>query len=361
MMGGIGQRRRRFLPGPQGCPNRRKTEGIRARHRRDAAAHGAAVVVQMRSMKAAGKQALRHALRRLVHGSLRVAPLRHGVRSLARAGLVPRDVWTRLPVTDATFAVALPGGPVFLYRYGPGDAIGHAFYWRGLGAWESATIRAFLVLARQARMFLDVGANTGAYTLLACAQNPSMRALAYEPVPRIHERLVDNIALNGFDDRCTTRQVAVADAHGTTELHVPLSLMPSSASLARHGFRDIRGELVKVEVTTADRDTAGGPRVDLVKIDVEGFEDRVLAGMPRILSEDRPVVICECNPDGPHEEVEAALRARDYVFFHLCDPRPVEHRGIVPDAAERYRNYACVPAENTAARAALLGLAGGRP
>lgn len=322
------------------------------------------------------KAAVKHALRRLIHRSMGIEPVRQSVRSLAHAGLVPREVWTRLPIMEDTFAVALPHGASFLYRARPGDAIGHAFYWCGLDAWEATTIRVFLVLARQARMFLDIGANTGAYTLIACAQNPLIRVRAYEPVPRVFERLVDNLAVNGFDTRCTARQVALSDvpddAPGTIELHVPHSLMPSSASLAKDGFRDIRGEIIEVEVTSADRDTAAGAAgelavelpvdlpIDLVKIDVEGFEHRVLAGMSRILSEDRPVIVCECNPDGPCDEVEALLRARDYVFFHLCEPGPMLRPSIEPDPEERYRNYACGPAERKDTRAALLGLAGGR-
>lgn len=299
----------------------------------------------------------RRALRTLVHASMHIAPLRSRVRQLANAGLVPRKIWNRLPIVDDIFTVTVPDDGSFQYHAWPGDAIGHAFYWTGIHAWEAETIRAFLTLARHARRFADVGANTGAYSLLACTVNPHIQVVAYEPVPRVYERLVANVACNHLQHRCTTRQAAVSDRTGTAELHVPRSLVPSSASLDQHGFRNIAGELIEVEVTTLDDDCSVGRPVDLVKIDVEGFEDKVLAGMSRILGRDRPTIVCECNPDGPYQAVESMLSAHEYAFFHLRAPGPVRIPHITPDPEQRFRNFACVPAEDNATCAALARLA----
>jgi FkbM family methyltransferase len=279
------------------------------------------------------------------------------VRQLANAGLVPKKIWNRLPIVDEIFTVTLPEEGSFQYHAWPGDAIGHAFYWTGVHAWEAETIRAFLALARRARRFVDVGANTGAYSLLACTVNPNIQVIAYEPVPRVYERLVANITCNHLEHQCTTRQAAVSDHAGKAELHVPRSLLPSSASLDQHGFRNIAGELIEVEVTTLDDDCTVEEPVDLVKIDVEGFEDKALAGMIRILSRDRPSIVCECNPDGPYQAVEAVLAAHGYTFFHLRAHGPVRTSHITPDPKQRFRNFACVPAEDRATLSLLTALA----
>lgn len=295
------------------------------------------------------------------NAAMNVGPVRRRVREWALAGQVPRHLWIRLPVTEPKFEFSLPGGHVVRYHTEVGDPVGQSFYWRGIDGWEAPSLHTFLALAKRARHLLDIGANTGAYTLIACACNDGLQALAYEPVPRVFERLARNIAVNDFGPRCRAKQAAVSNAVGVAQLHVPHSTIPSSASLRKTGFRNLSGVLLKVPVTTADHDT--GPEsvditmpVDLVKIDVEGFEDHVLAGMTRILESDRPVILCECNPDGPTGAINEQLRAADYHFWHVCAPRLERMPIIRPDRTERHRNFVFVPAEDRATADLLASL-----
>jgi FkbM family methyltransferase len=251
-------------------------------------------------------------------------------------------VWKRFPVTGE-FRVVLPGGGTFLYSSVHGDQIGRALHWRGVDWWESETIEAWVWLVSRARGVLDIGANTGVYTLLACATNPSARVTAFEPVPHIFERLRINVGLNGWDGRCELRMRALGSAAGRSMLHVPDVELPSSASLDRDGFRGLRGRLIGVDVATADSECGGGI-VDLVKIDVEGFEHEVLRGMTGILAEQEPAIVLECNPDGPHAQVSSFLRERGYEFVHLRPGRLGAQADIRPDPLQRYRNFLCVPA-----------------
>lgn len=299
------------------------------------------------------KSLARALARRLLRAGMAVEPVRRPLRRLAHAGWLPRAVWQRLPVTGE-LSVALPDGGSFVYHAVPEDVIGRALYWRGVLDWEGSTVVPFLRLARTARRFLDIGANTGVYTLLACAANPALTAMAYEPVPRVYRCLLGNVARNGLGQRCTVRNLAVSSRREPVTLHVPLSALPLSASLARGGFRGMAGELIEIEATTVDDETAGGPAVDLMKIDVEGFEDQVLAGMARTLAADRPVIVCECNPDGPYQAVEALVASHGYVFFHLRAPAPRAVPHIVPDPTEHHRNYLLVPAEHAARVATVI-------
>lgn len=297
---------------------------------------------------------MKSAAQTLITTLLKAGPLRRGVRRLSLAGHVSRGVWARLPVADE-FQVDLHGGTSFRYSPTIGDAIGRALYWRGIHEWEAATVLPFLELARTAGHFLDIGANTGVYTLMATAASPGLTAVAYEPVPRIFERLRTNVDLNGLAGRCTTRQVAVGSKAGRARLHVPSVALPSSASLSEQGYHGKAGELVEVEVVTVDAEQEGRPRVDLAKIDVEGFEDQVIEGMAGTFAIHRPVVVCECNPDGPYQAVERLMRGHDYRFVHLRTPAPVSMPGIEPDPAERDRNYLFVPAEREAEVLARIG------
>ena len=270
-----------------------------------------------------------------------IATVRHGLQVVARAGGLPPSVWQRLPVEEV-FNVQLSGGVSFQYRATASDLIGRALYWRGVNAWESATIRTFRQMVRHAGSFMDIGANSGVYTLLAAAEQPGIRCDAFEPVPHIYQRLCEHIRLNHWEDRCVAHNVALSNFVGNAKFHVPFDEFPSSSSLSVTGFRDIPGRLIDVPVKTVD-DVVAGRTIDLIKMDVEGFEDRVLEGMGGLLERCRPVMIVECVPDGPFRNVASILSSLNYRFFHITEKELVPQATIVPDF--RDVNYLCVPAE----------------
>ncbi len=282
------------------------------------------------------------------------------IRPLTRSGWVPPSIWKRIPVEN-TFEVAIadPAEPGradrFRYRSTYGDVIGRALCWRGLDEWEHETIRAFVPLARRARRLLDVGANTGTYSLIAAAVNPVLEAIAFEPLPAALGRLRDNIALNGWQDRIEVIDAAVSDSASEVQFHKPFGELPTSASLAVRGFRGIPGTLITVRQVTVD-DVVGDRPVDLVKVDVEGFEHKALAGMRRLLARDHPDVFAECNADGPYRAVEAELARHGYRFVHLAfDGRHRELTHIDPTLRDASRNVLCTVRTDWARR-----LAGGK-
>ena len=286
--------------------------------------------------------------RTAARAAVRVPLVRPFLSSLGRLGCLPAWVWRRLPA-EGDLTVRLPEGQSFRYHSSYSDGIGRALLWCGWQGHAPETARVLLRLARESLYLLDIGANTGVFTLLALAANEDCRVMAFEPVPRIRELLAQNLRLNGWENRCEVREEAVSDAEGVADLHVPLGSLPTSASLNPEGFRGHDGAVIRVPVTTVDAACVGGHRVDLVKIDVEGFEDAVLAGMRRVLAEMRPRIIVECNPDGPVARVEKLLAHAGYRLAHLRGTGPAAMDHIVPDKAQRWRNYLCIPAEDDAA------------
>jgi len=195
---------------------------------------------------------------------------------------------------------------------------------------------------------LDIGANTGFYTLLACAANPKARVTAFEPVPATIEALRSNIALNGFEGRCQTVSCAVADAVGRAAFHVPFGTTPDMASLGRTGWLGIAGEVTEVATTTIDAAVGHSGHLDLVKVDVEGHEDVVLKGGLRTLDACRPALILECNPEGPYRMVEEILLEHDYDIYHLRTEGVLPVKTIRPDRRDdpdRGRNFLAYPSE----------------
>jgi FkbM family methyltransferase len=269
-----------------------------------------------------------------------VPPIRAALRAVGQAGLMPEAVSARLPVA-ATFDVALKDAGSFRYRCIVEDGVGRRLYWRGVEGWEPETVQVFLTLVRNARGFVDVGANTGVFSLLACVANPNVRVVAFEPVPVVYGRLVEHIRMNGLESRIEARPEAVSNRAGETKIYVPDHAAPTGASLHVGGLRGTGAVAIDVPLTTLDQTCADRMHVDLVKIDVEGFEDKVLEGMPGILADHRPTLIVEILPDGPYKAVQEILRRHGYRFFHLRVEGPMPMTEIVPDPTQRYENYLC--------------------
>ena len=124
-------------------------------------------------------------------------------------------------------------------------------------------------------VFLDVGANIGAYSLFVAARaGPSARILALEPQPHIFERLIANIRFNAFAS-IKAVACAVADKSGELTLFIdPRNSGESSVKIVAVG----NAEPIRVPAKTL-MDIARDERlarIDAIKLDVEGAEDIIL-------------------------------------------------------------------------------------
>jgi FkbM family methyltransferase len=167
-------------------------------------------------------------------------------------------------------------------------------------------------------VFVDIGANHGYFTLLAASLvGESGHVTAFEPHPGVFAQLQTHVRLNGFEARTTLQPCALADAPGdAARLYVSRdavnsglsSLTPSEAQFAAGGLSP--EATVTVAVDTFDRwCTAHRPaRLDLVKIDVEGAEAAVVAGMEQTLRTGRiHALIVETAWNGPaHQRLARA-------------------------------------------------------
>jgi FkbM family methyltransferase len=155
------------------------------------------------------------------------------------------------------------------------------------------------LLARQAiELLLDVGANQGQYAVAFRDRGFTGRIISFEPMQEAYERL----ARAARDDpRWTTRNVALGDTAGVCPLHVAANSVSSSllpmADLhlqAEPASREVRVE--RVSVATLDdalSDEPASTRLWL-KLDVQGYEERVLGGASRVVTQAQ-VVQCELS------------------------------------------------------------------
>jgi FkbM family methyltransferase len=141
-------------------------------------------------------------------------------------------------------------------------------------------------------LFIDVGANAGVYTILACGVKGAW-GYCFEPIPSTFSRLAANIRINEMTERVKAYNIGLADKEG--EL-----LFTSGLDTTNHViYADERASAaIKVEVLPLDK-ILFGESPALVKIDVEGFETLVVNGMPKTLENPSlHSVILELNDSG---------------------------------------------------------------
>lgn len=120
---------------------------------------------------------------------------------------------------------------------------------------------------RPGDIFVDVGANSGLFSLAVAPR--CSRVIAFEPNPVMAERMRFNVEANGFSN-IEVRQVAVGDAGGELEIQVCRDeLGQSSAVVPQTGPR--------IKVPMQPLTAIEVPRIDVLKVDVEGFEDRAIS------------------------------------------------------------------------------------
>lgn len=280
----------------------------------------------------------------LLQAGSHVTSFRPVRRALGRAvgdGRIPRSVWSRIPV-NATFEVRVSGSESFTYVAISTDTLGRYLFWRGLDGWEPETTRTFVTLARSARGIVDAGAHTGFYTLLACAINSETRVFAFEPVPRIAGILRTNVERNGWSDRCMVFENPVAETDGYVPFHVPAAATPMSASLDPQGYRHFAGAIVSSYARAIDSCLDQDIPIDLIKLDVEGFEDRAIAGLTRTLETWSPALIFEVLEIVKYAEIEDILKGSGYELYKLTADGPKATNSLLPPTDPEFRNYLAV-------------------
>jgi FkbM family methyltransferase len=137
---------------------------------------------------------------------------------------------------------------------------------------------------------IDVGANVGLFTLLLAYQVwETGRVIAYEPSPRLLKLLRDNVTMGWLGDRVEIVPKAAAAVSGSLPFLAPSRYtMTGSLKPVEHllSSEDRIETLERIEVETEPLDVHVGrfERIDLIKVDVEGAEDQVFAGMEQLLA-----------------------------------------------------------------------------
>jgi FkbM family methyltransferase len=259
---------------------------------------------------AAGPLALAHALAALAialwaasaPAQQRPAP---NVNDIDRALLRPLLLDDRAAMRR--YMAALPEGMYRVYQVqGQGKFYldeGHDVIKDGLRAgrkWEPEMYEYFQKHARPGTTVIDVGAHIGTHTLeLAALVGKEGRVYAFEPQKKIFRELVYNLRLNGVTNTVPLRY-AIGRAADVIEMSPAVKGNEGGTPVGHGGDR---AELRAL-------DSFPWRNVSLIKIDVEGYEEEVLAGARLTLARNRPAVVVEIQGGNIYERATPAIRAK---------------------------------------------------
>lgn len=199
-----------------------------------------------------------------------------------------------------------------------------SFYTQRLqaGPYQKQNLLHLRHLCPKPRTVLDIGMNIGMNTIEYATF--AEKVVGFEPVPTTYQIAVDNIALNAqhqdptkgwFNDgsgwasllptgQIQTENVALGPIAGTVEMHIKKN--DGHNRVSNDGYSTPTGKTVKantgyqrVSVPQHTLDSYHFENVDIIKIDVEGYELEVLKGADQTIANNRPIVQVECVETQP--------------------------------------------------------------
>jgi len=193
--------------------------------------------------------------------------------------------------TESRFVRVNEGGVQFSIEVNPqnGAVDEYIFIHRN---WEPQVGRVLREQLQAGGVFVDVGANIGYFSLLAAALvGETGRVVSFEPL----ERLVSQIERSADQNSYSWLKVlpkALGNTLGVMELALAAKNIGGSSLVTPE--RD--GQKVQVEVSTLDSELRDMGKIDLMKIDVEGFEYEMLLGAQQVLQRYLPAIVLEFSP-----------------------------------------------------------------
>jgi FkbM family methyltransferase len=155
------------------------------------------------------------------------------------------------------------------------------------GRYENELTAVFESTLHEGAVFVDVGANEGYFSIVASKLVGSQgRVIAVEPQSRLQTVLKENISLNAARN-VSVNQIAVSNIVGSVDLYLAPDTITGSTSLSKTRKYPVPRETVPMTTLEKLLETTGIETVDLMKMDIEGFEYEAILGSPEVFRSKR--------------------------------------------------------------------------
>lgn len=188
------------------------------------------------------------------------------------------------------------------------DYIGHDIFY-GFGSTEMNNL---FSLIKPGDVIIDIGANYGFFTLsFAKRVGPNGKVYSFEPDPKNHKAFSININRNSFTN-ITSVNKGLGSTNGQMILEVPVAWN-------RGGNRinpNPEGEHSVVDIITLNDyvSSVDIKRVDLIKIDVEGFEFQILKGARNVLDKFHPTLFIEIDDENLDDQGDSPVKILEFLM-----------------------------------------------
>jgi len=204
-----------------------------------------------------------------------------------------------------------------------GGSLENELFWKGIyKSLEPETVWIIEKLTQSATCVIDIGANTGLYSLFVKAINPKCNIHAFEPSKTTFTELKENILLNRFE--IYANNIALSTRNDFAIFYYTLENHQYSASLSPMMLKENPSYSYEIneytiEVMTLDNyvNLMNINMIDLIKIDVELHEPEVFEGMLNTLSNFKPFVLFEVLINDIGVKLKQFLIGLDYEMYHF--------------------------------------------
>ena len=198
----------------------------------------------------------------------------------------------------------------------------YLLFWEGYQNFEYTDI--FLKLIKKMKVFYDIGANIGYYSLLAEMENPEIKVVAFEPASGPLFYLKENTRLNNFKN-IFIENIALSEKNGEIrffeiENKKYTYLEHNLTGESNAGSKTKNRNFVPIQVNTKTLDSyikeVNEGKIDLIKMDTEGTEHLILKHAHSILENIKPIIICETLFNTIEPDLEIIFRKYGYEFYN---------------------------------------------
>lgn len=157
-------------------------------------------------------------------------------------------------------------------------------------------------------IFIDIGANIGYFTNLCASICKEGKVIAFEPIEKIYKQNLESIKKNKFNN-IELFKLACGSENKVSEIYISGGCIGSSTLL---NYRNDIIRTEKVEIKKLDEIFKDVKRIDLIKIDIEGFESEALTGAINLLKKFHPKIIFEAWDEEYLKKIESVITPLGY-------------------------------------------------